>query len=164
MKLQRCFDWLLALSISCQKDKLLKLDLMAGNLSNPVELLSDAVYKCTCTNLSRLQKSCASPLPTLGLKSRIYDSNVPLLLWLPPPVRLSVHHPPFPCFPCRYHQRSLQVGVGGGRLTTTQMSEGSASWRGTGRRRRAVGRSASCGSAPWRRRQRSCAPKTSRCR
>lgn len=71
---------------------------------------------------------------------------------------------PLPFFSLRYLQLSLQVGVDGGRPRMTQMSEGSASWRGIGRRLRAADRNANCGSVLWRRRPRSSALSTSRCR
>ncbi|KAL0158111.1 hypothetical protein M9458_046187, partial [Cirrhinus mrigala] len=54
--------------------------------------------------------------------------------------------------------------AGGGRLMTTLMRGGSASWRGTGRQLLVAGRNASCGSTLWRRRPRSSPLSTSHCR
>lgn len=82
---------------------------------------------------------------------------------LPSPVSLLPPHP-VPCPPCRYLQRSLQVGGGGGWAKTTPTSEGSASSRGIGPRHRAADRNAKCGSALWRRRPRSSATWTCHCR
>jgi len=86
------------------------------------------------------------------------------LVFLPLPSHLSVSWSPWPGPPSRYLQRSLQVGGGGGRQKMTQMNEGSGSSRGIGPPHRAADRNANIGSALSRRRPRSSATWTSRCR